>query len=373
MRSASRAGFALGFVLPALWIGQAFGFSPDRLTQPWPKDADAAGQAITFPSHSPFALEDVGRGPDRDPPVKARARLYLPKRAAQAPRAPAVILLHGAGGVLSNRELRYGPQLAEMGVAALVIDVFGARGGRGQRFTDRLLKITEAMFLADAYSGLKYLAARSDIDGNRIAVMGFSYGAMASVFAAYDQVAARYSRRGPRFAAHISFYGPCIARFADSRTTRAPVLMLMGDGDAITDRSRCNEVAGDLRKGGSQVRAVVYRGAYHQWDGNFRGPFMIGRNIADCRYWVHGDGTIRDLHTFLPMSSEFLRKVTLGLCADRNGYLIGADERIREKSNQDVGRLLAEAFAQVPAGASRLPPVNGRGASIGPWPARIDR
>jgi dienelactone hydrolase len=75
-----------------------------------------------------------------------------------------------------------------------------------------------------------------------------------------------------RFAGHVGFYGPCIARFEDSRTTGAPLLLLIGGGDRIVDQDRCDEVAADLRGGGSRVDAVVYPGAVHQWDGAFAAP-----------------------------------------------------------------------------------------------------
>jgi dienelactone hydrolase len=320
-------------------------FDPDRLLKPWPEvESGEGGRPVSFASHSPFSLADVGQAAWRNPRTTARATLYLPESASARNPVPAVILLHGAGGILANREPVYAAQYARMGIAALVIHVYEARNDQGWGFVERLLNITESMFLADAYAGLQYLAKRPEIDGTRVALIGFSYGGMATMYAAYRQVANAYAPKGPRFAAHISYYGPCIVRFADSRATGAPLLMLMGEGDVITDKKRCAKVAEDLRKGGAKVRAIVYKGAYHQWDGNWQGPFTIGRSLAPCRYWVRRDGTIWDLHTLLPMMNPFTRKITLGLCASRHGYLIGADPAIRVRSNRDVGRFLAGVF-----------------------------
>jgi len=320
-------------------------FDPDRLLKPWPKvESWDGGKPVSFPSHSPFSLADANKAPWRNPKARAKATLYLPKGASARTPVPAVILLHGAGGVLTNREPVYAAQYARMGIAALVIHVYEARNDKGWGFIERLLNITESMFLADAYAGLRYLAKRPEIDGSRVALIGFSYGGMASMYAAYRQVARAYAPKGPRFAAHVAYYGPCIVRFADSRATGAPLLMLMGDGDAITDRKRCAKVAADLREGGAKVRSIVYKGAFHQWDGNWQGPFTIGRSLHPCRYWVHRDGTIRDLRTLLPMMNPFTRKITLGLCASKDGYMIGADPAIRARSNHDVGRFLARIF-----------------------------
>jgi acetyl esterase/lipase len=169
---------------------------------------------------------------------------------------------------------------------------------------------------------------------------------MAAMYGLYAQIADRLAPGSLRFAGHVAFYGPCIARFEDSRTTGAPLLMLIGGADQITDQRRCAEVAADLRAGGSRVETVVYSGAVHQWDGGFeRRP--IGRNLAGCSLVVERDGTIRDRNTGLAMTGPFRRKIILGLCTLFAGpYPIGRDDRIRLQSDADWGRFLAEVFAR---------------------------
>ena len=300
---------------------------------------------VGFASHSPFSLADVGRGPERDPPTRAVAVLFEPSTPAAARPRPAVILLHGAAGVLAPREIAYGRRFAERGIAALVVDAFASRRDRGRGFVERLLNITEAMLIADAYAGLRFLAGRAGVDPRRVALIGFSYGGMAAMYAAYAQVAERYAGSGLRFAAHVAYYAPCIADFEDDRTTGAPLLMLSGSEDAIVDAERCRAVAEEMRAGGSIVERIEYAGGYHQWDGRFDGPFKIGRNLAPCRFRVGRDGTVRDRRTFLPIVNPFFRKVALALCADDEGYLIGRSARIRARSDRDVARFLRRALA----------------------------
>jgi dienelactone hydrolase len=318
--------------------------APDLLG-PWPNGDTLQGivaEPVTFASHSPFALAHVGSGPELDPPTEAVGTLYLPA-AVEAP-VPAVILLHGASGVRGAREQTYGRQLAAMGIAALVIDAFAPRRDMGRSFADRILNITETMLIADAYAGLRYLAARPEIDGERVVMMGFSYGGMASVISAYAQVAALFAPDGPRFAGHVSFYGPCIARFADPRTTGAPVLMLFGDGDAIMNADRCAEIVADLVAGGSVAQMIVYPGARHQWDGSRTVPWRGPRHLADCAVTVDADGDVYDDRTHLPMMGPTTRRIILGLCSDGDGYLVARDDAVRERSNQDLGAFLQPLF-----------------------------
>lgn len=335
-------GLAAALTLPA--TAAARSAEAALLQAPWPQVPSASrldGEEVRLASADPFALTDVGSAPERT----VVARLYLPEGAAFDAQVPAVVLLHGAGGVLPARELTYARQFAEMGVAALVLDAFGNRRDLATGFIERLLSITEAMLLADAFAGLRFLDGLPEVDGGRVALVGFSYGAMAATFAAYEQVAETYAPGGERFAGHAAFYGPCIARFRDNRATGAPLLMLIGSEDEITDPARCAEVAEELRDGGTEVELIRYEGAYHQWDGGRSGPRRSGRNLADCDLTVTRAGTVRDSFTRLPMGTPLMRRAILGLCAASEGYLIGSDDAVRARSNADLGRFLGSVFA----------------------------
>lgn len=318
-----------------------------KLTRPWPNGAaieKIEGESVTYPSASPFSPADFADMKSA-PPATARATLFMPAGKLRPRSVPAVVMLHGSGGVLSARELTYGRQFAAMGVAALAVDVFAARRDLGQGFIDRLLNVTESMMLADAYIGMRWLVERHpEIDPSRVVLVGFSYGAMATMYGMNARVAQQLGA-GLKFAAHVAFYGPCIARFADKRTTGAPLLFLYGTADNLIDRKRCEEFGEDVRAGGSTFEIVAYEGAPHQWDGGW-GRRTIGRTMHGCRLLVERDGTVRDLNTYLPMSNSATRKIILALCANGPPYPIGGDDEVRAKSNLDMGRFLARVFTR---------------------------
>lgn len=314
--------------------------APLQLHDPWP-DADGLGirgEQVTFPSSDPFAPSDAGA-----PARTVSGLLFLPPNARPDHATPAVVMLHGSAGLIADRA-RYGPQLAAMGVAVLLVETYDSRRDLATGFIDRVLNITETMFVADAYAGPRYLASRPEIDARRVVLAGFSYGGMAATYAMYAQLADKLAPAGLRFAGHVAYYAPCIARFRDSRTTGAPLLMLYGGQDELMRTPRCEQIADDLRGGGSQVQIVVYPDAVHQWDGG-RPRGVIGRQLGDCRFMVEPDGTVRDENTFLPMSGPFMRKVILGLCTGSRPYPIGRDDAVRAQSNRDFGRFLARVFA----------------------------
>ncbi|HEX2114911.1 MAG TPA: dienelactone hydrolase family protein [Alphaproteobacteria bacterium] len=315
------------------------------LTWPDPGTLPALrGEAVRFPSSSPFTLAEAA-DPERQSPTMAVATFVAPPGARPARSVPAVVMLHGSGGVLEAREMTYARQLAAMGVAALVIDAFASRRDRATGFTERLLNITETMIMADAYAGLQWLAARPEIDPERVALLGFSYGGMVSLYSAYEQAASAFAPPGLRFAGHAAYYAPCIAQFEDRRTTGKPVLILLGGEDELITPARCLDAAEELRSGGSRAEVVVYPGAYHQWDGGWSSVRRLGRTLDGCRLRVEADGTVRDRNTWLPMVDSFMRKIILGLCSNSDGYLIGRDDAVRARSNADLGRFLAEVLA----------------------------
>ena len=163
------------------------------------------------------------------------------------------------------------------------------------------------------------------------------------MYALMTDVADRMAPPGLRYAGHVSFYGPCVARFEDHRTTGAPLLMLYGGDDQVIDHERCSAFADDLRAGGSKVDVVVYPGAVGQWDGPF-GRRLFGRNVSPCDFEVARDGTVHDRGNGVVMKNQATRQVLLSLCVTDKPYPIGRDDAVRRQSDRDFGRFLARVF-----------------------------
>ena len=322
-------------------------FDPDA---PWP--APAAGgiapRTVILHSADPFTPAEIGRAASRDVP----ALLFLPPGASPTHRVPAVVLLHGSVGNYRERARRYGPPLASLGVAVLVPETYAAREDLGRSFIGRALHITETMFDADAYAGLRALAANPAIDASRVALVGFSYGGMAAEYALQRTVADRFvPPSGPHFVGHVAYYAPCIARFADRRTTGAPLLMMYGGKDQLIHSDRCAQEAADLRAGGSAVTITVFPDAVHQWDGEMA-PRLIGRHLADCAFRVDRDGTVHDATTGIAMTGPLTRGLILAACTGSRPWPIGRNAVVAAQSNRELERFLGVVFGARTEGSS---------------------
>jgi dienelactone hydrolase len=322
-------------VLLLLLCGRATAFSLDGV---WPDPNTLSGPApiaVDLQSSDPFTPADAGLGARR----VVHALLYLPPGASPSRPVPAIVLLHGSVGNYAERGFRYGLPLASLGVAVLVAETYASRPDLGRSFIGRALHITETMYDADAYAALDLLSRRPDIDRAHIGLIGFSYGGMATMYAMQRTLADRLARPGERFAAFVSYYGPCIARFDDVRTTGAPLLMMYGGRDELIHPNRCDAVASDLRRGGSSVDIRVFPDAVHQWDGEMA-PRLIGRHLADCDFRVDPHGIVHDRNTGIVMTGPLTRGIILGLCTGSRPWPIGRDNAVVARSDAALGEFL---------------------------------
>jgi dienelactone hydrolase len=171
--------------------------------------------------------------------------------------------MHGCGGLLNDkgklraREMDWAERFVARGYAVLFPDSFTARGVR-EICTSTTRSIFPKDRADDIAAAAEWLATQPFVDKTRLALMGWSHGAMAVLWAL---------RRGflgapPRFKTAIAFYPGCrqIARLDDWRPS-IPLTLLIGGADDWTRPGPCRELA---RRTG--FRFVEYVGAYHGFD-----------------------------------------------------------------------------------------------------------
>lgn len=186
---------------------------------------------------------------------------YL-RRANNAGRAPAVVLLHSCHGNWKRLDERWGQRIASWGYVVLTVDSLGPRG------IDSCRNAEQDELQLDAYRALKFLVRLPSVDPARVAVLGFARG---------GAMALRSVEHGPiektspnKFRAAIAFYPSC-SRFKGYMTV--PTLILIGELDDWTPAEECrNMVDGrdtwgiSRQERGAPVKLIVYPGAYHAFD-----------------------------------------------------------------------------------------------------------
>lgn len=99
-------------------------------------------------------------------------------------RAPAVVLLHPCGG-LAPFVYEWALWFQDKGYGAVVVDSFKPRAQTNVCSSGRNPSMIEVA--GDAFGALAYLRGLEWIDGSRVTVMGFSYGAGATLYASRQQ------------------------------------------------------------------------------------------------------------------------------------------------------------------------------------------
>jgi dienelactone hydrolase len=199
--------------------------------------------------------------------------MFLPTSHDQPPpRSPAIVLLHGCGGLytqrgqLTGRHREWAQRFAAWGFVALLVDSFGPRGlGPICTLKNRPIHPWKERTL-DAYAALEYLAARTDVDRTNIFVMGWSHGG-STVTGVVREKAPGQRVDGPRFKAAIAYYPGCERPLrAQHYRLTIPLLIQHGAADDWAPAALCTELAAKLQRLGMPVETILYPEAHHGFD-----------------------------------------------------------------------------------------------------------
>jgi dienelactone hydrolase len=177
---------------------------------------------------------------------------------------PAVVLMHGCGGVQPGNEV-WANDLQTWGYVTLLVDSFGPRGLTEICTNFRRLSVLDRTL--DAYGALHYLRTLPFVEHQRIALMGWSHGGMVVLASITEH---RRPQEGG-FRAGVALYPYCNPYSG----MYAPVLILIGDADDWTPAARC-----DVFKNHPNVELRVYRGAPHSFDNPGRPRTYLGHALG---------------------------------------------------------------------------------------------
>ncbi len=342
---------------PAALVAAAL---PDFPVLPAPLEAldvKAAGK-IHFASRTPYDLDVILRDVSVAAPTTGVGTLSLPSNASADAPVPAMILLHGSGGLTPGREDERARIFNAAGYAAFIIDYYTPRGIRPDHdYMLKVLAVTEFDAITDAYAALELLSSHPAIDASRIGLMGFSYGGMAARFGMDERIRTALAPKQPGFAAFIDVYGPCFQVPGTRATNGAPLLTLRGTLDASNDLEACAKREDELRALGVEVVSHIYEGAGHAWE-NERprelvedAPYVAGCEIA---YDESGRSSIdgRPIVS-VPVETPRPERVVLRMKSGepmracvKSGYVIGSDPDTAARADEHTLAFLTQIFAR---------------------------
>lgn len=253
-------------------------------------------------------------------------------------RLPLVVLQHGSGGFGPNIEY-WSRELNAAGISTFAIDGFTGRGLEEVNSNHALLG--RLNFILDIYRSLDALATHPRIDPQRIALMGFSRGGQATLYASLKRFQRMWNKSGVEFVAYLPFYPDCMTTYiGDADIESRPIRIFGGTLDDYNPISVCKGYVERLKAAGHDVVLTEYPNASHGFD-NPLAPqpaviFPTFESVRNCRIEEEPGGVLVNIETKRPFNYK-------DACV-AHGTHVGHDPIAAEASTTAVKTFLRSAF-----------------------------
>ena len=284
-------------------------------------------EEIWFESANPFSFKDIITNLDNQKKQMVHGILRMPKNFNKHQKYPLVIAVAGSNGWAAHH-YDYLKMYRENGIATFELCSFKSRDVISTVGTQT--KVTTAMMILDSYSALKALQKHNNINIEKAAITGWSLGGGVSLFSAWQPLKNAINSQ-VSFVAHLPIYPPCIVTPTILDFGNAPIHILIGALDNWTPAEACLELVNKL-KNNTNIDLTIYPNAHHSFDRET--PLSIRKNgyiLEDCRFVMDKTGSVLMNFLNIPMTSPFLQKVGLFMCA-RRGPTYGGNNDARKKA-----------------------------------------
>ena len=218
-------------------------------------------------------------------------------------RLPLVILMHGSGGFEVNADV-WERHFGSLGISTFALDSFSGRG-IASTVADQS-QLGRLNMILDLYRSLAVLAGHPLVDPNRIAVMGFSRGGQAALYATLKRFHKMWNPSRIDPAAYIALYPQCNTTYiGDTDVTDHPIRIFHGISDDYVAIGPCRAYFDRLKQAGKDVQMTEYPDTWHAFDypSLSSGPTVVHYGqTTNCVLMEETAGTIVNTATNKPFT-----------------------------------------------------------------------
>ncbi|MGB6935320.1 MAG: dienelactone hydrolase family protein [Xanthobacteraceae bacterium] len=249
-------------------------------------------------------------------------------------RHPLVVLVHGSGGIEENIA-RWEKVFASLGISTFAINSFTGRGV-ASTVADQS-KLGRLNMVLDLYRSLAVLAADPRIDPGRIAVMGFSRGGQATLYASLKRFQKMWNPSGIDPAVYVALYAPCITTYIDdTQVSDHPIRIFHGRTDDWVEVNPCRAYFERLKRTAKDVQMTEFPNTWHAFDYPSLPSHPVVVPYAQTTHCVLKEepvGTIINMATHKPFTSA-------DACVGRGAHVAYSAKATR--ATEDAVRILLE-------------------------------
>ena len=220
-----------------------------------------AGRNVEFESANPVNYHQVFESPREMARVVLDGKLFWPADARA--KTPVVIVVPGSLGV-SNAHLAHAEAFTDRGIAAFVIDPFGARQVTSTAANQALYSFAASAY--DVLAAVRALAARDAVDPARIGAQGHSRGGSAVLTAAMRHFSRPVLGEALRLRAVYAAYPWCGHQYLDPDVGDTVVRAVIGDRDDWCLPAQAQGHIQAIRLRGGNATIKLFAGAGHSFD-----------------------------------------------------------------------------------------------------------
>lgn len=267
-----------------------------------PKEVAARVEMHTIPSLTLPDRQFLAGDVNGSQPVTVAGELKI---AQGIGRLPAVVLMHGSGGISPTMEA-WTRHLNSMGISTFVIDGFSGRGLTS--VNQDQAKLGRLNFILDIYGALEILARHPRVDPERIVLMGFSRGGQGALYASLKRFHETWNRSGAQFTGYIAFYPDCATTYAgETDVVDQPIRIFHGTPDDYNPVATCKAYVARLQEEKRDVTLTEYPDSQHGFDAGLLGVSSNvvaagAQTVRNCRIKEGDGGVLINAETNEPFS-----------------------------------------------------------------------
>jgi dienelactone hydrolase len=218
-------------------------------------------------------------------------------------RLPVVIFAAGSGGFGVSTDI-WDRQFEEMGISTFAMDSFAGRGITSTAADQS--QLGRLNMILDIYRSIGALASHPRVDPERIAVMGFSRGGQAALYASLKRFQRLWNPGGIEPAAYVALYPPCVTHYvADTDVSDHPIRMFHGISDDYVEIGPCRDYLARLKGNAKDIEMVEFADTWHGYDSALlpAAPFFAANaQVTHCVLKEGPVGVIINAETQEPFS-----------------------------------------------------------------------